>query len=72
MKKKISLVTPTLNEEENIENFISKVREEMEKLDYEYEHIVIDNFSNDRTVEILRNIAKSDSKLKIILNLYWE
>ena len=44
MKKKISLVTPTLNEEENIENFISKVREEMEKLDYEYEHIVIDNF----------------------------
>jgi len=68
MKKKISLVTPTLNEEENIESFISKVREEMEKLDYDYEHIIIDNFSNDRTIEILRNIAKSDTKLKIILN----
>ena len=68
MKQKISLVTPTLNEEENIENFISKVREEMKKLDYDYEHIIIDNFSNDRTIEILRNIAKSDNKLKIILN----
>ena len=68
MKQKISLLTPTLNEEENIENFIFKVREEMKKLDYDYEHIIIDNFSNDRTIEILRNIAKSDNKLKIILN----
>lgn len=68
MKKKISIVTPTLNEQQNIENFIFKVREEMQKLDYEYEHIIIDNFSDDGTVEILRKIAKSDTKLKIILN----
>jgi glycosyltransferase involved in cell wall biosynthesis len=68
MKKKISIVTPVLNELQNIENFIFKVREEMEKLDYEYEHIIIDNFSDDGTVEVLRKIAKSDSKLKIILN----
>ena len=43
MKKKISLVTPTLNEKDNIENFILKVKEEMSKLDYDYEHIIIDN-----------------------------
>ena len=54
MKNKISLVTPTLNEKENIETFISKVREEMTKLEYDYEHIIIDNFSNDGTEQILR------------------
>ena len=68
MKKKISIVTPTLNERENIEYFISQVREEMEKLEFEYEHIIIDNCSNDGTVEILRNIVKSDPKVKVILN----
>ena len=47
MKKKISLVTPTLNEKDNIENFISQVKEQMLRLDYDYEHIIIDNFSND-------------------------
>ncbi len=68
MKKKISLVTPTLNEKDNIENFISKVKEQMLKLDYDYEHIIIDNFSNDGTVEILKKIAKEDINIKLILN----
>ena len=68
MKKKISIVTPTLNERENIENFISQVREEMKKHEFEYEHIIIDNCSDDGTVEILRNIVKLDSKVKVILN----
>ena len=40
MKKKISIVTPTLNERENIEYFISQVREEMKKLEFEYEHMM--------------------------------
>jgi len=68
MKKKISLVTPTLNEKDNIENFILKVKEEMSKLDYDYEHIIIDNFSNDGTTEILKRIAKDDNKIKLIFN----
>ena len=63
MKNKISIVTPTLNEKENIETFISKVKEEMAKLDYDYEHIIIDNFSNDGTEQILKRIAKEDNKI---------
>ena len=68
MKNKISIVTPTLNEKENIETFISKVKEEMAKLDYDYEHIIIDNFSNDGTEQILKRIAKEDNKIKLIFN----
>jgi len=35
---------------------------------YEYEHIFIDNASTDKTVELLKNIAKQDSNIKIIIN----
>ena len=68
MKKKISIVTPTFNEELNIEKLCFSISEEMSKLDYDYEHIVIDNFSQDSTISILRKIASKDKNLKVIIN----
>ena len=47
MKKKISIVTPTFNEELNIEKLCNDIAAQMKKLDYDYEHIVIDNLSTD-------------------------
>ena len=38
---KISIVTPTFNEEENIEKLCFDIKVEMEKLNINYEHIVI-------------------------------
>jgi glycosyltransferase involved in cell wall biosynthesis len=35
---------------------------------YEYEHIYIDNASTDGTVDILRRLAASDRRVKVILN----
>jgi glycosyltransferase involved in cell wall biosynthesis len=69
MKKLISIVTPTFNEEENIESLCSSISEEMKKLEYDYEHIVIDNSSTDNTLDILKKISEKDKKLKIIVNL---
>tara|TARA_B100002019_G_scaffold293321_1_gene320109 strand:+ start:3929 stop:4855 length:927 start_codon:yes stop_codon:yes gene_type:complete len=66
--KKISIVTPTYNEEENIELLCKKVSNELSKLNYDYEHIIIDNNSNDNTVSILREICKNDKNLKVIVN----
>jgi glycosyltransferase involved in cell wall biosynthesis len=40
---KISIVTPTFNEEENIEKLCLGIKSEMEKINIDYEHIVIDN-----------------------------
>ena len=51
---KISIVTPTYNESENIENLCSEIKLEMEKLNIDYEHIVSDNSSTDKTTEILK------------------
>ena len=68
MKKKISIVTPTYNEESNVETLCSLIATEMKKLNYEYEHIVIDNCSTDSTISILKKLASSDKNLKIIIN----
>ena len=68
MKKKISVVTPTYNEETNIEQLCFAVAKEMQKTNYEYEHIVIDNSSTDSTISILRKIASTDKNLKVIIN----
>lgn len=69
MKKLISIVTPTYNEEETIELLYSEVKKVFEKLtDYEYEYIFIDNASKDRTGFILKEIAKTDKNVKLIMN----
>ena len=68
--KKISIVTACYNEEENVEELYLQVRKVMnEKVShYEYEHIFIDNSSEDKTVFILKEIAKEDKNVKIIVN----
>lgn len=65
----ISVVTPCYNEEENVEEVYRQVREIFAGLTgYAYEHIFIDNDSKDRTVEILKSLAKKDMNLKVIIN----
>jgi len=67
--KLISIVTPCLNEEGNIREIYSRIKVIFENLpDYDYEHLFIDNASTDKTVEILKEIAFSDKKVKVILN----
>ena len=65
---KISIVTPTYNEGENIEKLCAGIKLEMEKLHIDYEHIVIDNSSTDKTIEILKEICSKDKKVKVIIN----
>ena len=69
MKKiKISVVTATFNEEANIEKISNDIANEMKKLDVDYEHIIIDNDSTDKTQFIIREICKKDKKIKAIFN----
>ena len=68
--KKISIVTACYNEEENVEALYREVKSIMEKSlkNYSYEHLFIDNCSSDKTVDILRKIAKEDKNVKVIVN----
>jgi glycosyltransferase involved in cell wall biosynthesis len=67
--KLISIVTPCFNEEGNVEDVYRQVKEVFADLEnYRYEHIFIDNASKDGTVPLLKEIAKNDKNVKIILN----
>lgn len=67
--KKISIVTPCYNEEENVEPLYKAVKTVFSKLKkYKYEHIFIDNASKDNTVAELKKISKKDRSVKIIVN----
>lgn len=67
--KKISVVTPCYNEEENIDECVSVIKEVFSHYNnYIYEHIFIDNASTDNTVSKLKELAKDDKNIKIIVN----
>ena len=65
---KISIVTPTFNEEENIQKLCLAIQAEFEKLNLDYEHIIIDNASTDNTIKILKEICLNNKKIKVIIN----
>lgn len=68
-KKLISIVTPTYNEEENIEELYNEIKKSISDIkEYDFEIIVIDNDSTDKTQEILKNIASKDKNFKVIIN----
>jgi polyisoprenyl-phosphate glycosyltransferase len=66
--KKISIITPCYNEEENLGELYQRICRAMETLNYDYEHILIDNASTDHSVEILRKLASKDNRVKVIMN----
>jgi glycosyltransferase involved in cell wall biosynthesis len=69
VKKLISVVTPCYNEEGNVAALHAQIKDAFAVLpDYDFEHVCIDNASKDRTVEILRGIAREDKTLKVIVN----
>ena len=67
--KKISLCTPCYNEDGNVEALYAAVKKVMDSLpQYEFEYILIDNASQDRTAELLKEICKKDPRVKLIVN----
>jgi polyisoprenyl-phosphate glycosyltransferase len=68
--KKISIVSICYNEEGNIDEFYNQITNIFKKFKsrYTYEIIIADNNSNDGTQDILRELAKKDKNLKVILN----
>ncbi|AMK30041.1 Glycosyltransferase [Pseudomonas putida] len=68
MRKLISIITPCYNEEANIDELYQRIVEVMSRLDYDYEHIFIDNCSTDNSIVKLRALAAQDKRVKLILN----
>lgn len=66
-KEKISVVVPCYNEEEALPFFyeeICKVAKEMKKIEFEF--LFINDGSKDKTLSILRDLAKKDKRVRYI------
>ena len=67
--KHITVVTPCYNEEGNVEDVYAQTKAVFAGIEgVTYEHLFIDNFSTDRTGELLRKLAAADSQVKVIFN----
>ena len=68
--KKISILIPCYNEEENVVPIANAIVEEMDKnlSSFDYEIVFIDNDSKDNTRPLLREICKRNPKIKAIFN----
>lgn len=69
-EKRISILIPCFNEEENVVPFVDAVEHEIVAAlpDYDYEIMLIDNHSTDQTRELIRGICASNPKVKAIFN----
>lgn len=63
LKKKISIVIPCYNEENNIRKLYQRLKEAILKADCDYEIIFADNKSADNSRKILRELAADDFKV---------
>lgn len=63
----ISIIIPCYNEEESIPIYYDEMKKIMKKMDYvKFELIFINDGSKDNTLNILRNLAKNDSRVRYI------
>lgn len=67
--KKVSILIPTFNEEENVSMMAEAVVKQMVELpQYDYELIFIDNNSSDSTRMIIRDLCTKNHRIKAIFN----
>lgn len=68
--KKISIMIPCYNEEENVRPIYEAVKKELETnvSQYDYEILFIDNKSSDRTRELIEQICAENKKVRAIFN----
>ena len=68
--KKISILVPTYNEEDNVINVVERLEEILKNnlKNYDYEIVFIDNCSKDNTRNILISLCKENKNVKAIFN----
>ena len=58
MNKLVSIVIPAHNEEENIIVIVERIEKVFEKLNYNFEILVVDDGGTDKTLSVIEDLAK--------------
>ena len=63
---KLSVFFPTFNEEDNIENTVKKAKAVLNKVVGEWEILIVNDGSTDKTSEISKRLVSDDKRIKLI------
>jgi len=63
---KLAVIVPAYNEEPRLEKSLAKLGEYLSVRNYDWEVVVVDDGSTDRTPEIVRQITEGDSHFRLI------
>ena len=66
-KKRLSIVVPVYNEEDNLHHFYEAVRQTMAGLDLDWEIIFVDDGSRDKSRAILAKLEREDARVQPML-----
>ena len=68
MKKKLlAVIVPCYNEQESLPYFYKEIKKVEKKMDYvDFEYIFVNDGSKDKTLDILRDFAKKDKKVRYV------
>jgi dolichol-phosphate mannosyltransferase len=67
MGDKLGLVIPTLNEEGTLGTLLDRVRTNLERLQFDFEVIVVDDDSRDGTQQIVNQLRASDPRIRLMV-----
>jgi dolichol-phosphate mannosyltransferase len=65
-RKLLSVVTPAFNEEENLPLLYERLGAVLGALDLDWEWVVVDDHSSDRTFEVLCELARKDARVRAV------
>lgn len=68
MGKSVSFIMPAYNEEKSIEAAVKAVVAKLFEYDFDYEILIFDDGSTDRTGEVAENLASKNSRIKVFHN----
>ncbi|MBK7104706.1 MAG: glycosyltransferase family 2 protein [Ignavibacteriae bacterium] len=64
--QKISILIPLFNEEESLSKLTKEISEQFEKLSTNYEILFVDDGSSDNSLNVIKNLAKTNNRIKYI------
>lgn len=66
MVESLSVFFPSYNEQDQIENTVTKAKKVLDQLKLEWEILIINDGSKDKTAEIAAKLAASDKRIRVI------
>lgn len=66
MKEMLSIVVPCYNEEESLPLYYQEMQKVLRGMRIEYEYIFVNDGSKDKTLKVLRNLAKGDRRVRYL------